>query len=327
MAGKDGNEGRIEPVFLVVGSDELKRTTVRKRLIERAGQRGDLDFNMDVFDGEHSSVDDIIVACQTVPFASDMRLVLVDRVEKLSSASQHALAAYCRDPSDSTVLCLVAEKLAKNTVLFKAVSSVSPKSVIDCSPKSKRELPALVAKMANTHRVSIDPRASSRLIELVGESTVHLDNELSKMATALGHEGVITLPLVESMVVRSVEVKPWALTDALSMRDTARVESVLSKIDLSSPLGLLSMCVNRIRDLMTAHSLLGRGKAREIPAVLGRPEWQVKNYAAWAERFTSAELVHALHGAAQAERDMKSGGDPQVTFEFWLLDVCTYRSA
>ena len=51
--------------YLVVGEDELKRTTVLKRLHERISALGDLSFNYNEFDGASASGDAIVGACNT----------------------------------------------------------------------------------------------------------------------------------------------------------------------------------------------------------------------------------------------------------------------
>ena len=73
MAEKDA----LLSAYLINGEDELKRETVLKRLRARISKLGDIDFNCDTFDGETASGGDIVSACNTMPFASDVRLVVV----------------------------------------------------------------------------------------------------------------------------------------------------------------------------------------------------------------------------------------------------------
>ena len=103
------------PAYLIVGEDALKRSTVQRRLRERLAQYGDLSFNSDTFDGETALGADIVSACNTMPFASEKRLVYVRDADKLKKADSEELVAYLDSPSDQTVLALEAEKLAKNT--------------------------------------------------------------------------------------------------------------------------------------------------------------------------------------------------------------------
>ena len=309
------------PVYLIVGSDELKREFVFGRLNERMAKLGDLDFNKDVFEGGSLSADELTAACNPLPFMSEKRLVVINGADRLKKATAEAIVSYLDAPNDTTVLALIADKLAKNTRLYKAIAKVGKKAIIDCAPKTARELPQQVQQFAQSKGVTITRPAAEELISLVGESTVHLDGELTKMAIALGRGSVIDLPEVQAYVARVAEPKPWHLCDALSARDARKCATLLARMSAQSPFGLLTMCVNRIRDLLVAKDLQGQG-AGALASALGRPDWQVKNYARWAKGFSEAELEAALISAAACDQAMKTGADKDVAFERWVLDVC-----
>lgn len=309
------------PVYLIVGADELKREFVFGRLNERMAKLGDLDFNKDVFDGGALTPDEITGACNTLPFMSEKRLVVIQGAERLKKAASEAIVSYLENPNDTTVLALIAEKLAKNTRLYKAIAKVDKKAVIDCAPRSARELPQQVQQFAQSKGVTITRQAAEELISLVGESTVHLDGELTKMAIALGRGALIDLPEVQAHVARVAEPKPWHLSDALSARDAKKCAVLLTRMNAQSPFGLLTMCVNRIRDLLIAKDLQGQGTGA-LASALGKPDWQVKNYARWADGFSQAELEKALISAAACDQAMKTGADKDAVFECWVLDVC-----
>ena len=73
------------PAYLTVGDDALKRQAVEARLVKRISALGDLSFNSDTFDGEKASGSAIVDACNTMPFASEVRLVTVRNADKLKS--------------------------------------------------------------------------------------------------------------------------------------------------------------------------------------------------------------------------------------------------
>ena len=320
MAEKDS----LLPAYLINGEDELKRETVLKRLRARISTLGDIDFNSDSFDGETAAGSDIVAACNTVPFASEVRLVVVHAADSLKKADAEALVSYLARPSDTTVLCLVARKLAKNTRLYKAAASVGPRAVIDCAPVKKYELVRNVRGMAVTHGVTLNDAAAQRLVDLVGENTVRLDAELKKLALAHASNGQpVGVAEVEAMVARTAEAKPWEFTDAFAARDIAACVGLLPKMESSSPYALIGMCVTRIRELIAAHALAARGQsgAKPLAARLKVPEWRVKNHAGWARRWKPAELRSALSSARDCEQAMKTGADPDAAFLEWVLAV------
>ena len=289
-------EQEFHSAYLIVGADELKREFVVKRLNDRMRQLGDLDFNKDTFTGSSVDVDTLIGACNTLPFMSEKRMVLVEEAEKMRKPVQEAVISYLANPSETTVLALVADKLAKNTRLYKAIAKIGKQAVVDCAPRSARELPGQVRKFAASEGVSITMPAAEELISLVGDSTVHLAGEIKKMAVALGKGATIDVEQVHTYVARVAEPKPWFVSDALAARDARKVATLLARMGKQSPFGLLTMCVNRIRDLLIAKEMRNSGQR---------------------------ELEQALVSAAECERAMKSGSDQEGAFERWALEVCT----
>ncbi len=309
------------PVYLAVGEDTLKRRAVANRLRARLSKITDLSFNSDTFNGELSSGEDIVAACNTLPFASSVRLVEVELVDKLKKTDAETLIAYVSDPNDTTVLFLVAEKLAKNTRLYKAIAKRGQQSVIDCTPPKSYELPKKVRSMATSHKITITEAAAKRLIDFIGEDTVHLDSELRKLA--LSHRGndAVTEHEIIDMVSCSAEIKPWEFVDAFSARSTHKCLSYLNRMNSVSPHALIAMCTTRLRELVCAKSLLQRGNPHALASVLKLQDWRVKNHIAWAKGFTPEELRLAFISSRNAEEEMKSGRDPDEVFMLWMLSI------
>ena len=317
------NAKPLLPVYLIVGSDDLKRKEASTRLKKRLNP----DFSAFNLDERSASADfepqDLIASLNTLPMGDAFRLVMVERPEKLPKATSEALVTYLANPNPSSVLCLVSESLAKNTRLYKAVVKVNPKAVVDCAPKSRRELPGLVAKMAQTQGVRINPDAADELVSRVGEVTTLLDAQVKVLAQYCRDAGVITYADVERYVTRTAEVKPWDFLDALSARDAAKALSLYQLMQNPSHIMLCSLVTGRVRDLICAKSLEARGQGALLAQELKRQQWQVKNYAGWARRFAPGELEHALVKCARCERGLKSGADADISFTQLVLDICT----
>ena len=312
--------------YLVVGADAMKRRYVVSRLRARLEKTGDLSLNEDVFTGADATGDEIVGACGTMPFMSEYRFVYVREAEHLKKEASEALISYFDDPCASTVVLLESASLKKNTRLYKAVARLGAKAVIDCAARSKRDLPAQVRDFAVSHGVTIVPAAADELVSRVGEDTVHLDAELQKLAAVLGRGAEIGVGDVQRYVARTSEVKPWELADALGARDAARAMALLAKMPSASPFGLLTICVNRVRDLLVAKDFAGAPTA-QLASALGKPDWQVRNLPGQASCFTLAELTDILISAAEQARQMKTGGDAQARFELWLGQACIPAAA
>ena len=196
------------------------------------------------------------------------------------------------------MLACEAEKLARNTRLYKALAAAGPKAVIDCAPPKSWELPKRVRAMACTHGITLTEGAASALVELVGENTVHL-----------------------ALVARTSEVKPWDFTAAFAERNLGKCLALRAKMESTSPHVLIALCTTRLRELMAAQSMARRGNPRGLAKALGAPDWRVKNHGAWARQWRPEELRRALASSRDAEQAMKSGSDPDEVFYRWLVET------
>ena len=315
------------PAYLIVGADELKRDAVVRRLRSRVP--ADMaDFNLDELDG--ASLEEpgqLISSAQTMPFCADFRLVIVNGAGELAKPVSEAVVSYLADPNPQCVLCLVAEKLAKNTRLYKAVAKVGPHSVIDCAPLKRWELPPYVVKLAQKRGLSMDNAAAQELVERVGESTVALDNQIATLAQLVGDAGRITLADVEANVAQIAEVSPWAFADAVCERNAPRAMEMLNLMKAPSLVFLHSVLVSRLRELICAESLDARGAASGLARELGRQSWQVKNHVRWSRAFGEEELVELLGQAAVCERALKGSQDSEAAFARFVLAMASPNAA
>ena len=315
------------PAYLIVGADELKRDAAVRRLRSRVP--ADMaDFNLDELDG--ASLEEpgqLISSAQTMPFCADFRLVIVNGAGELAKPVSEAVVSYLADPNPQCVLCLVAEKLAKNTRLYKAVAKVGPHSVIDCAPLKRWELPPYVVKLAQKCGLSMDNAAAQELVERVGESTVALDNQIATLAQLVGDADRITLADVEANVAQIAEVSPWAFADAVCERNAPRAMEMLNLMKAPSLVFLHSVLVGRLRELICAKSLDARGAASGLARELGRQSWQVKNHVRWSRAFGEEELVELLGQAAVCERALKGSQDSEAAFARFVLAVASPNAA
>ena len=315
-------KNELLPAYLIVGPDELKRRQALTRLKARVdGPFSAFNLEEVVATGDLEP-EDVIASLNTLPMGGDRRIVVIENGDKLPKAVSEALVTYLADPNPSCTLALVAEKLAKNTRLYKALARVGKKAVIECALKKGRDLPPYVQKLAAAHGVSIGVDAARELVARAGESTTMLDTQIASLAALLGGSGTITREFVEANVARVVEVKPWEFLNCLAGRDAARALSLYRLLD-GSALGLLSLITGRLREIVCARSLVARGQRHELMSALGkREEWQVKDHVAWARRYADGELEHLLAECAEAERALKSGADGDAVLVPLIARIC-----
>jgi DNA polymerase-3 subunit delta len=314
----------LKLVYLIYGTEDLRLSQALARLTKRVGEAADLDFNSDSFEGESANADNVVAACNTLPFLSERRLVIVKNVDRMAKSGQDTLAAYAADPSPSTVLVLTATKLAKNTRLYKAVDKRG--GAAEYAAPKKHEYPREVVRIFADRNKKITLDAAELLVTAVGYDLRRLTAEADKAVAFVGSRPDVTRADIEQVASTTATASVFEFTDAIANRDTAGALRLLADLlgGGESIFGIHALSLRTLRDLIVARSQIdgGRGSLGEIAKAIGRPDWQLKNLPRQARGYTSAELVDALRAAAETEAQMKTSRDARLVFERWIVKIC-----
>ncbi len=296
-----------------------------RRLRDRLAKVADLDFNLDTFDTETgANADDVLGAANTMPFMSERRLVVLRHAEKLPAAELGALADYAKDPAPYTCLVLTAEKLAKNTRLYKAVAALG--GVAEYAAPKRNEYPGEVARMFRDKGHAVSAAAAEALVAAVGRDLRRLDSEADKVVAYVGDGCEVTAKDVEEVVSSAAPVSVFDYLDALGSRDCRGALRLLARLVESgeSVHGTHAMSVRHVRTLIGVKAMMDRrAPVAQIAPAVGMAPWQVEKAARQARSFTAEELTRALRAAAKAEGEMKTSPvDTRLVLERWVAGVC-----
>jgi DNA polymerase-3 subunit delta len=316
--------GDLKTLYLIHGTEEFELKRAEARLRDRLAAVADLDFNLDVFDGDSATGDAIVAAANTLPFMSERRLVIVRGVDRMPAARTEALASYAADPSPSTVLVLSATKVDKRSRLYKAVDANG--QVAEYKAPKRSEYAGRVAEMFSEHGCGLESGAAQAMVDAVGLDLRRLAGEVEKVVAYKGAGSRLSRQDVEEVVAKTAPVSVFSLNDALGRRDaTGALEAVAAlTADGESIIRLHALAVSHVRTLLSVSSLMARGeRSAGVAAALKRPDWQVRNLMDAARRYEPVELEHALRAAARSEAQMKTSPvDTRLVFERWLVAMC-----
>ncbi len=314
----------LKNVYLIFGSEDLLLEEAVSRLKSQLSEVADLDFNLSTFDGEKTSPEEIIAACNMMPFMSERRLVIVQRGDKMLTAALGKLADYAGDPNPETTLVIVAKKIAKNTRLYKAVDKLG--GAFEYKAPTKREYPARVVEMFERRGKRVGREAAEVLVRAVGFDLRRLAIEIEKVVAFNGEKTTLSRHDIEQVMSTTAPTSIFDLLDAIGARSSHETLRLLSAMlgDGESIHGINAMSVRHIRNLLSVRALVERGTSGATPIAreLRMADWQARNLMKQANRFTSQELVDALRGAAETDAQMKTSRDPRLAFERWILSVC-----
>lgn len=324
--------GDLKPVYLIYGGQELLLEQALERLQKRLVDAGGSEFDIDALDGDRVDVDSVIASANILPLTADRRLVIVRRADRFSTAALGTLAEYARNPNPSTSLVLVAQKMAKNLRIYKAVEALG--GVAEYKAPERRHYPGAVVQMFADRGRSVGTDAAEVLVRAVGYDLRRLDMEISKVVAFSGDRTTLSRDDIEQVMSTTAPTSIFEFVDAIGTRNCREALVLLARLLSSgeSIHGIHAMSVRHVRQLISVRAFADRPDGSRTPAAVARGvgagmrDWQARNLMRQAERFTIAELVDALRTAAAAEAEMKTSRDPRLVYERWLVRVCVRES-
>jgi DNA polymerase-3 subunit delta len=215
-------------VYLLTGGDRPKIEKALERLRSHfAPEAIELVSALDV-SGEQS-----VALCNAGSLFGDARLVVVRDVDGgaegdgrrkggWKAADVEAVSSYLASPAPATVLALVAEELKASSALWKACAKAGQVLAFNVP---KKDLHGWVAAQFAERGVRAEPDAVAALLHLVGNDLRALKTEVDKLATWAAGEPIGERE-VAALVAESADVPIYELTEAWSLRDTARALDV-----------------------------------------------------------------------------------------------------
>ncbi|HVN71761.1 MAG TPA: DNA polymerase III subunit delta [Desulfomonilia bacterium] len=189
-------------------------------------QLGDnASMNLAVFNADEGlSMDEVLGLCNTLPFLSEKRGIVVRNSHKLTAKQLDQAIAYLENPCETTTFILVMEAEKTDKDLAKLLKRFDGKaSIIRFEAiKNRSERLSWIMDRALLHGKKIDKDAAVLLAEMAGSSMWYLDSEIQKLSLYVADNSSITTKDVQEVVMRTYEPAIFAFLDALfdRKRDT-----------------------------------------------------------------------------------------------------------
>jgi DNA polymerase-3 subunit delta len=300
----------LAPAYLIHGDDH-GRISERRSGLRALAERQDGGGNVEVFEGEAGTPDQIAAALDAMTFAIGRRVLIVEGVERWKEADLALLLpALAALPPDTTVAFFGREegRYKVPAKLVKAVEKAGGRVARE-EVKKGRELQGWVVDQAKGMNVRLEPAAARLLVARVGDRQQRLRRELEKLALEHGPGATIGEDEVEATAA-SAERQIWVLADALVARNSAA--ALQAYIDLRGQgerlTGLLFSMTRRVRDAAEVADRLAAGEsAAQVQAGLRMPRWAAQQFVKDVQRSDVRHLRGALGLLAELELASRGG--------------------
>ena len=267
-----------QPVYALVGDEDFLKSRARERIIAVALGGEDPAFAVSVYAGDKIDFSTARNDLETLPFVGACRVVIVEAADTFVTENRPALEAYAAKPSAVGVLVLDVKTFPDNTKLAKALPDAA-KIACKVPPAYKvHELKPWLVEWARTaHKKKLAADAAELMLDRVGGSMGSLDQELGKLAVAVGAKPGIAAEDVERMVGRTKAADVFRILDAIGDGRAGEALSILEELftEGEDPMAVMGPLTAQLRKLAAVGRLHFLEKVALGPAMdaAGVPKW------------------------------------------------------
>jgi len=302
-------------VYLLTGSNRPKHLRALRRLRARFGPEA-----VEQLSAESTSGADAVAACNALGLFGGHdggRLVIVEGVERWRKADLDSVESYVRNPVEGAVLALFADGPLRGSTLTNLVEKHG--KVLDYNVPKPNNLHRWVAGEFKRLDIKADGDAARALVEIVGEDTMALSNEIQKLGAWAGGEPIGRAD-VERLAAPARESAAWALSDAWGARDLPTLLEACEHAfeNNEEPFLLAVRLASHVGRVRTAQVMAEEGLGvRDVAVRLKIKDFPARKVLQHADRYSRAELDAALVRLADLDAAIK--GASRLSSELELL--------
>lgn len=303
----------LRNVYLFWGDEDYLRkryiNQIRGKLCDNQLNNIDVSF----FEAE-ISIDDLMYACNTVPLFSSKRLVIAKNTGLFKSKSGHkSITTSAFDELLSTLreqTCIILDENNVNTEspLIKIINKYG--LVVECGYQKTQDIVNWVKLEFRAFNKKIDNYLATYLVEQCSREMSHINNEIQKIVNYAGNRSNIEKADIESVCVKSVNIKIFDLADAMLQDGKGKALSILDDlIDMKElPVYIVLAIARHFRNLLKVKLFYQEGfNIKQIAIKLKLPEFVVRKLIEQSAQISVQQTKDVLINCFEADYAIKTG--------------------
>ena len=303
---EDIRTGHFSRVYLLYGEEAYLRQDYKNRLCRALDPDQD-GMNFTRFSEKDIDVQEVISLCETMPFLSSRRVVLLDD-SGFFKKSCDELAEYVKHLPDYLVLIFNESEIDKRGKLYKAVRDQG--RVVEFGLLGADRLAQWAADFSRHEGKSLSAKDAAFLISRTGEDMGTVRMELEKLVTYVGDRKTITAADIEAVGIVRIRDRIFDMLRAVTRHDQEKaLELYYDLLSLKvAPVKILVLLGREYAHLRTACSLQDAGMDRkELAEKIGVPPFSLRSVMECARMYTEKDLDAALADIVAADEAIKNG--------------------
>ena len=339
----DIEKKQLKRVYLLFGKEMYLKDVIISEIKEKYLDSSFETLNYIHIDGKKTTDDEIINACETLPFMSEKKIVVVEDLDIFKSKSKdesgereekqvEELDKYILNMNESTCLIFICKE-EKIDSRKKVVKNIKKSGLIVELDKLKGdELERWVSNQFKEHGKKILKNdilyfltLSSYLEKSTNKTLYDLENEINKIISYIGIRQEVSKEDIDSISSKSLENDIFKLVDFIGQKNTAMAISIFNEMIIGGePIQkIMYMIVRQVRLLFMTKLLHEKGYSI---GTIGQKinvyhNFIVQKLINQGRNFTTEELLNGLKKCVSTDENIKTGKiDGKLGMEVFIVE-------
>ncbi len=318
---EDIRQEKFRQAYLLYGEEAYLKRQYRDRL-KKALCKEDTGMNVHEFEGAEVTAEEVIDLAETMPFFAERRVIFLQESGWFKAGGEK-LADYLKDPAPTAFFVFTEKEIDKRSRLFKTVNSMG--LAVEFAPQEEGALKRWIAGMLKKEGKKITEADAALILKKAGTDMENLSREVEKLICYAYDREVITRDDIEAVCTVRLSNHIFDMISAIAEKNIHKAIELYYDLLLlrEAPMRILFLMARQFNLLLQVKNLKQRGfDAKSIAAKTGLAPFLVGKYAAWAGKFSTAELKQALFKCVEAEEAVKTGKlNDRMSVELLILSV------
>jgi len=300
-------------------------------------------LNYTTLDGEIIELSKIVDACETLPFMSEKKIVVIKdfpyliksrtRSEGFKETDVKSLSDYILKLD--TYVCLIFtikhNDVNKSSSLYKAINKVG--DVIEFNKLKGKDLNLWVEKKFNSFNKTISKSNINYFIQQSyyfdsnNQKTLYdLENEINKICNYKPEDREITKDHIDHIMSKSLEMNVFNLLSSISNKNGEMALKLFNEIYMANHpvLHILYMIVRQLRNMLNYKLLKEKGYSdSDINKKMNISKFELQKISVQSSNFTVNQLEKAMFYCLETDNNLKSSNmDERLALEMLITNLC-----
>lgn len=303
---EDIKNQEFKKVYLLYGEEDYLKKQYKEKLKNALVPDGDT-MNFSVFEGKKTEPRAVIDLGETMPFFAERRVIFLEDTGFFKNQCQD-LPEYLGELPDYLCMVFVESEIDKRSRMYKAVKKYG--RIVEFGQQDSNTIMRWVLGILNREGRKITRNDMELFLTKTGTDMGNIERELEKLLCYTMGREVITKEDIEAVCTTQMSNHIFEMIRAVTEKNQKKALDLY--YDLLSlkepPMRILFLLARQFNLIMQVKELTAEGHDQNsIGKKTGLQPFVVRNYTAYARKYTTQALREAVEECVNTETKVKTG--------------------